>query len=85
MNINTPEPLPTLGLDFLRTFVHIVERGNFTLAEVAMSPTTSAKSMQIRKLEEMLGVDLLWPFSAGSAFRALYNARLGGPPPSAPR
>lgn len=49
-------PMPLLDLDVLRTFVAIAETGSFTLAANAVFRTPSAVSMQIKKLEEILGV-----------------------------
>jgi DNA-binding transcriptional LysR family regulator len=48
-------PLPTLDLDVLRTFVAIAETGSFTTAATTVFRTPSAVSMQIKKLEDMLG------------------------------
>lgn len=48
-------PLPLLELDVLRTFVAIAETGSFTSAANAVFRTPSAVSMQIKKLEDMLG------------------------------
>ncbi|HVW56662.1 MAG TPA: LysR substrate-binding domain-containing protein [Rhizobiaceae bacterium] len=55
MNAPLNHPLPLLELDILRTFVAIAETGSFTLAAGAVYRTPSAVSMQIKKLEEMLG------------------------------
>jgi DNA-binding transcriptional LysR family regulator len=55
MNAPLNHPLPLLELDILRTFVAIAETGNFTLAAATVYRTPSAVSMQIKKLEEMLG------------------------------
>lgn len=55
MNAPLNHPLPLLELDVLRTFVAIAETGSFTLAAGAVYRTPSAVSMQIKKLEEMLG------------------------------
>lgn len=52
------ENLPLLELDVLRTFVAIADTGNFTTAAEAVLRTPSAVSMQIKKLEEMLGATL---------------------------
>lgn len=52
------ENLPLLELDILRTFVAIADTGNFTTAAEAVLRTPSAVSMQIKKLEEMLGATL---------------------------
>lgn len=55
MNAPLNHPLPLLELDVLRTFVAIAETGSFTLAAAAVYRTPSAVSMQIKKLEEVLG------------------------------
>ena len=47
-----------LDLDQLRTFVAIVDTGSFTKAAEEVFKTQSAVSMQIRRLEERLGVSL---------------------------
>ncbi|MBL3684736.1 LysR family transcriptional regulator (plasmid) [Sinorhizobium meliloti] len=47
-----------LDLDCLRTFVTIVDTGSFSNAAGAVARTPSAVSMQIKKLEEHLGVSL---------------------------
>jgi DNA-binding transcriptional LysR family regulator len=48
-------PLPLLDLDVLRTFVAIAETGSFTSAANSVFRTPSAVSMQIKKLEDILG------------------------------
>jgi len=48
-------PLPLLELDVLRTFVAIAETGSFTSAANSVFRTPSAVSMQIKKLEDVLG------------------------------
>jgi DNA-binding transcriptional LysR family regulator len=55
--VNAPinHPLPLLELDVLRTFVAIAETGSFTIAASSVFRTPSAVSMQIKKLEEILG------------------------------
>ncbi len=55
MNAPLNHPLPLLELDVLRTFVAIAETGSFTSAASAVFRTPSAVSMQIKKLEELLG------------------------------
>ncbi|MBB4007902.1 LysR family transcriptional regulator [Allorhizobium taibaishanense] len=50
--------LPLLDLDVLRTFVAISETGSFTSAADTVFRTPSAVSMQIKRLEEQLGVPL---------------------------
>ncbi|MEF2553628.1 LysR family transcriptional regulator [Aurantimonas sp. A2-1-M11] len=47
-----------LDLDHLRTFVAIVDAGSFTRAADDVFKTQSAVSMQMRRLEERLGVSL---------------------------
>jgi len=47
-----------LDLDVLRTFVAIAETGSFTLAANSVFRTPSAVSMQIKRLEELLGVSV---------------------------
>ncbi|WP_274426796.1 LysR substrate-binding domain-containing protein [Chelativorans sp. YIM 93263] len=55
MNAPVNHPLPLLELDVLRTFVAIAETGSFTSAANAVFRTPSAVSMQIKKMEEILG------------------------------
>jgi DNA-binding transcriptional LysR family regulator len=50
---------PGLDPDLLRSFVLIAEGGSFTRAAQVVGRTQSAVSMQIRRLEEMLGQPLL--------------------------
>lgn len=45
-----------LDIDVLRTFVAIADTGSFSSAANAVFRTPSAVSMQIKKLEEQLGV-----------------------------
>ena len=55
MNAPLNHPLPLLDPDVLRTFVAIAETGSFTTAANAVYRTPSAVSMQIKKLEDILG------------------------------
>ncbi|EKF20936.1 LysR substrate-binding domain-containing protein [Nitratireductor pacificus] len=55
MNAPLNHPVPLLELDVLRTFVAIAETGSFTAAANAVFRTPSAVSMQIKKLEDLLG------------------------------
>ena len=55
MNAPLNHPLPLLDLDVLRTFIAIAETGSFTTAANAVFRTPSAVSMQIKKLEDILG------------------------------
>ncbi len=50
--------LPVLDLDVLKTFTAIADSGNFSTAAERVLRTPSAVSMQIKKLEEILGVSL---------------------------
>ncbi|WP_415054605.1 LysR family transcriptional regulator [Halopseudomonas sp.] len=56
---NSPAALPLLELDVLRSFIAIAETGSFTRAAAQVHRTPSAISMQIKRLEEMLGYSLL--------------------------
>ncbi|TIW73498.1 MAG: LysR family transcriptional regulator, partial [Mesorhizobium sp.] len=49
---------PTLDSDLLRTFVAVAETGNFTKAAEQAGRTQSAVSMQMKKLEGMVGDSL---------------------------
>jgi DNA-binding transcriptional LysR family regulator len=50
--LNSPDP------DLLHTFTEIVEHGSFTRAATRVHRTQSAVSMQVRRLEELLGCQL---------------------------
>ncbi|PYE37271.1 DNA-binding transcriptional LysR family regulator [Rhizobium sp. PP-F2F-G38] len=58
MNMMMRHALPMLEIDVLKTFVAIAETGNFTTAAEAVYRTPSAVSMQIKKMEELLGCAL---------------------------
>src|SRR5690554_6924349 len=58
MNAPLNHPMPLLDLDVLRTFVAIAETGSFTMAANSVFRTPSAVSMQIKRLEELLGVSV---------------------------
>lgn len=47
--------LPLLELDLLKTIVVIAETGNFSSAATKLFRTPSAVSMQVKRIEEMLG------------------------------
>ena len=51
--------MPLLELDVLRSFIAIAETGSFTRAATQVHRTPSAISMQIKRLEELLGYQLL--------------------------
>ncbi|MFL1485139.1 LysR substrate-binding domain-containing protein [Marinobacter sp. LN3S78] len=59
-SVATPHPanLPLLDIDVLRTFVAIAESGSFTRAARQVHRTPSALSMQIKRLEDILGQSL---------------------------
>jgi DNA-binding transcriptional LysR family regulator len=50
--------LPSLDPDLLRAFVAVAELRSFTRAAAMLNRTQSAVSMQIRRLEDRLGVEL---------------------------
>ncbi len=50
--------IPILDMDVLNTFTAIADTGNFSTAAERVLRTPSAVSMQIKKLEEILGVSL---------------------------
>lgn len=59
MNIATTiKPGPLLELDLLRTLVAIAETGNFSAAADRLGRTPSAVSMQVKKMEELVGASL---------------------------
>ncbi len=47
--------MPLLELDLLKTIVAIAETGNFSAAAAAVHRTPSAVSMQVKRVEELLG------------------------------
>ncbi len=55
MNAPLNHPVPLLEPDVLRSFVAISETGSFTAAANLVFRTPSAVSMQIKKLEEVIG------------------------------
>ncbi|AUG53228.1 LysR substrate-binding domain-containing protein [Thalassospira marina] len=59
MNANPPT-IPNLDLDLARTFVAICESGNFSRAAEQVHRSASAISLQVKKLEEMVGRDLFY-------------------------
>lgn len=58
MNAPLNHPLLMLDPDVLRSFVAIAETGSFTAAAARIFRTPSAVSMQIKRLEEQLGVSV---------------------------
>lgn len=76
----TAPVLPPLESDLLRTFLAVADVGNFTRAAEIVGRTQSAVSMQIRKLEEILGEPLFARGARGveitrQGARLLDNAR----------
>jgi len=49
-----------MQFSYLRTFVTVVERGGFSAAARALGISQPAVSQQVQRLEEELGVELLW-------------------------
>jgi hypothetical protein len=69
-----------LSTDLLRTFLAIVDSGNLTIAAARLHRTQSAISVQLRKLEADLGVQLFTRTSKGmmlteAGTKLLPNAR----------
>ena len=58
--------IPNLDVDHLKTFLAIAETGNFTKAADEVNKTQSAVSMQMKRLEEMLGRSLFEREGRGS-------------------
>lgn len=55
MNAPASPRIPLLDLDLLKTLVAIADTGNFSAAAAAVHRTPSAVSMQVKKMEEILG------------------------------
>ena len=55
MNVRVQPNIPLLELDHLRTLVAIAETGSFSGAAAAVYRTPSAISMQVKKVEDLLG------------------------------
>ncbi len=51
--------MKALNLDYLRTFLDVIELGSFSAAAERLSLTQPAVSLQIRQLEQRLGVKLI--------------------------
>ena len=51
--------LPNLDVDLLKTFAVLAETGNFTRTAEEVGRTQSAVSMQLKRLEEQMGLSLL--------------------------
>ena len=55
MNAPSFPAIPLLDLDLLKTLVAIAETGSFSTAATVVHRTPSAISMQVKKMEEILG------------------------------
>lgn len=55
MNAPRTSTIPLLDLDLLKTLVAIAETGSFSAAATVVHRTPSAVSMQVKKMEELLG------------------------------
>ncbi|MEM6384879.1 MAG: LysR substrate-binding domain-containing protein [Pseudomonadota bacterium] len=55
MNAPSTPRIPLLDLDLLKTLVAIADTGNFSAAATAVHRTPSAVSMQVKKMEDILG------------------------------
>ena len=55
MNAPSPVRIPLLDLDLLQTVVAIADTGNFSAAAADVGRTPSAISMQVKKVEDLLG------------------------------
>jgi DNA-binding transcriptional LysR family regulator len=60
--------IPNLDIDQLKTFLAIVQTGNFTRAAEDVNKTQSAVSMQMKRLEDVLGRPLFARDGRGSRF-----------------
>jgi DNA-binding transcriptional LysR family regulator len=58
MTVQQPTRVPLLDLDLLKTLVAIVDTGNFSAAAEAVARTPSAISMQVKKMEDLVGQTL---------------------------
>lgn len=55
MNVQSSVRVPFLDLDLLQTLVAIAETGSFSSAGAVVGRTPSAISMQVRKMEDLIG------------------------------
>lgn len=69
--------IPSLDPELLRAFVAVAEHRSFTRAAVTLNRTQSAVSMQIKRLEDRLGVELFSRTKANVALSAAGEGLLG--------
>ena len=62
--------IPNLDIDLLKTFLAIADTGNFTRAAEEVNKTQSAVSMQMKRLEELVGRPLFARDGRASRFTA---------------
>ena len=60
MNVPHTPTQPLLELDLLKTLIAIADTGNFSTAAELVLRTPSAVSMQVKKIEEIVGVPIRW-------------------------
>src|SRR5882672_5506919 len=68
---------PVLDPDLLKAFVAVADHHSFTRAAVTLSRTQSAVSMQIKRLEDRLGVELFSRTKANVDLSAAGEGLLG--------
>jgi DNA-binding transcriptional LysR family regulator len=68
--IHVPAAAATLDIDLMKTFVAIAETGSVTAAATRVARSPGAVSMQVKKLEEMLGRSLFGRSRQGMALNA---------------
>src|SRR4051812_5119424 len=70
---------PTIPTELLRTFLALVEAGSFTKAAQLLELTQPAISLQMKRLESLIGADLLGKNTTGVQLtdRGLEVLRLG--------
>ena len=62
--------IPNLDIDLLKTFLAIADTGSFTRAAEEVHKTQSAVSMQMKRLEDLLGRALFVRDGRASRFTA---------------
>jgi DNA-binding transcriptional LysR family regulator len=69
--------LPVLDLNLLKAFVAVADNRSFTRAAAVLNRTQSAVSMQIKRLEDRLGAELLCRTRAQVDLTAVGEGLLG--------